>query len=739
MSTEWFVERKTGVSGPYTAAKLKALAEQGRVSPTDFIRRGIDGTAVPASRVKGLFDRVSEPTQPSPPLPPPVARNVASQSPPRPMPQEPEIRLNSAEIPSETLPDAVSIQTEDTTLKRVIEKATTVATRLRTDTKAAAQLAAKQAERAKINQLTLPNAYGVLGKAIYAAQKYQNEFADIYAEIDEGHQRVKALKEVNPAPSTRTLSEGAKSAAARLRDSVAAKALAAKVAIQLRALGEAAYKTDGQLSGPADLTSAIADLQKRVAQLDADIAQIEQPYAGRAFTPKRIAIGGASALGVCLVLALLLWTKSDPKSQVLGKWLSEDDSNGAIEVLSEGRLTLLNLDKPDSPLSGQYRWNSDTEVDVMVPIFGQVICDVSVNGDAMIVQPKIVPLNDRLRKDFNNTSVTNAAYKELKFRRVREFPAATGSDKGRPNRQSTSASTPSSVAGVADTNGRRIDSETASHATPVHVTQEFFPCHKGLSLDYMQKFFLNERTLLHSRLHHLDNQKLEIAYLATRQPHENRWSPTSLGIAPGLPRGVRRRDDNLVELLLDSPWSSAIEWLPVLRIGAQKGDEWTQRSSQGGQADDVYRYAYTRHFVLRDLLVDDKDTIATVQEIGVREDTLTGHGRSFRRATGSNEGLFTRDYYYWVQTYIFSATRGLIVRDVWRSHALVHHKPRLDVLAQMDHVYTLLDVDTGFDRKAMTVEATIGDDFTGTCLLRYGEGSDAFGAYSRRLYSIGKE
>src|ERR1700722_19094772 len=55
MSTEWFIESKTGVSGPYTGGKLKALAAEGRVSQSDLIRQGADGKPVPASRIKGLF------------------------------------------------------------------------------------------------------------------------------------------------------------------------------------------------------------------------------------------------------------------------------------------------------------------------------------------------------------------------------------------------------------------------------------------------------------------------------------------------------------------------------------------------------------------------------------------------------------------------------------------------------------------------------------------------------------
>jgi hypothetical protein len=46
---EWFVERKTGLAGSYTAAKLKMLAANGKVMPTDLIRQGADGKGTLAS------------------------------------------------------------------------------------------------------------------------------------------------------------------------------------------------------------------------------------------------------------------------------------------------------------------------------------------------------------------------------------------------------------------------------------------------------------------------------------------------------------------------------------------------------------------------------------------------------------------------------------------------------------------------------------------------------------------
>jgi hypothetical protein len=76
MPDEWYVERKTRISGPYTGTKLKALATEGRVSPSDLIRKGADGKPVAASDVAGLFTptRGTPKVSQTPPRVPPSQR-----------------------------------------------------------------------------------------------------------------------------------------------------------------------------------------------------------------------------------------------------------------------------------------------------------------------------------------------------------------------------------------------------------------------------------------------------------------------------------------------------------------------------------------------------------------------------------------------------------------------------------------------------------------------------------------
>lgn len=58
MAKEWYCRIAGQELGPFSAAQLRALAADGRLSPGDPLRRGVSGVWVPAASVKGLFDGV---------------------------------------------------------------------------------------------------------------------------------------------------------------------------------------------------------------------------------------------------------------------------------------------------------------------------------------------------------------------------------------------------------------------------------------------------------------------------------------------------------------------------------------------------------------------------------------------------------------------------------------------------------------------------------------------------------
>jgi hypothetical protein len=203
-------------------------------------------------------------------------------------------------------PNGTSPTTNDR-LARLLATIRVLAARFASDTKAAARLTAKQAERTRITRFALPKAYRDLGKAIYAAQQYRQEFPHLYADIDESRERIEALKQPQPVQENQGFSEQAKAAARKTRNAATAKALSVKVAGQMGLLGKAVYEKYGPSSVPADLTSTIATHHHRLAQLDAEIVSIEQPFAGRALTPKRIAIGAVCAFALVLFVGLRSW------------------------------------------------------------------------------------------------------------------------------------------------------------------------------------------------------------------------------------------------------------------------------------------------------------------------------------------------------------------------------------------------------------------------------------------------
>jgi hypothetical protein len=66
----FYVQRGDETFGPFESLQLKQLADSGRVTASDMIRRGEDGKWYPASEVKGLF--VGEPVEQMPASLPPA-------------------------------------------------------------------------------------------------------------------------------------------------------------------------------------------------------------------------------------------------------------------------------------------------------------------------------------------------------------------------------------------------------------------------------------------------------------------------------------------------------------------------------------------------------------------------------------------------------------------------------------------------------------------------------------------
>ena len=93
--------------------------------------------------------------------------------------------------------------------------------------KAAGQLAAKQAERTKLTNVTLPHAYRELGTDIHATGRYRDQFPEEFAKADELKERIAGLRQAAPDKEgeAKSFTDRAKETAGKARDAAHAKTL----------------------------------------------------------------------------------------------------------------------------------------------------------------------------------------------------------------------------------------------------------------------------------------------------------------------------------------------------------------------------------------------------------------------------------------------------------------------------------------------------------------------------------
>jgi len=187
--------------------------------------------------------------------------------------------------------------------------------------KAAGQLAAKQAERTKLTNVTLPHAYRELGKDIHATGRYRDQFPDEFAKADELNGKLAGLRQAAPDKEgeAKSFTDRAKETAGKARDAAHAKTLEVELNSVLRKLGCAAFEKLSADSGSPDLVAPIEECQQRLATLDAEIRAIDSNAASGVLTPRRLLIG-AGVLTV-LVLGLGAWAMfggSGSEPQVAG-------------------------------------------------------------------------------------------------------------------------------------------------------------------------------------------------------------------------------------------------------------------------------------------------------------------------------------------------------------------------------------------------------------------------------------
>jgi len=205
---------------------------------------------------------------------------------------------------SESTPQPPPLPNEKSSFSaRVREGVSTLAA----SAKDAAKVTAKQAEKTKITQISLPSAYHALGKHIHSSGKFRDEFGELYASIDDGLRKIDGLKEVKPTEGEQKFSDKAKAAAQKAKDGVTAKTLSVAVDNNLRNLGRGAYEKYGVNAGSPELIHPIADLHDRLGKLAEDIKAVEAAHQDQFLTPKRllIGVGGIAALVLVVIVASL--------------------------------------------------------------------------------------------------------------------------------------------------------------------------------------------------------------------------------------------------------------------------------------------------------------------------------------------------------------------------------------------------------------------------------------------------
>ncbi len=239
MAKRWYYVRGGQETGPITSQELRDLAAAGTLRSADLVWAEGMPEWREAGSVVGLFPAANGGERPEPP-PLPKGRTADAG------------HIEASVAAGGSL--AVG-------LGKLIEKA-----------KGAARLAAAQARKAHLVNVTLRAAHLELGRDIYAAARFRDEFREQYAEIDEAGRQIEHLTSTRlQVSSAKSLADWATKAAAGVKVTAQAKALSLKKEALLRQLGEACFQRHGDGSGPAPLVHRIADDLLTLGELDREI------------------------------------------------------------------------------------------------------------------------------------------------------------------------------------------------------------------------------------------------------------------------------------------------------------------------------------------------------------------------------------------------------------------------------------------------------------------------------------
>lgn len=260
MAAEWHYSNGGQQHGPVSAADLKALAKSGNLLPTDLIWKEGMAEWKPASNVKGLFSTVE----------------------------------SSKASPASPQVEALPVVPETAKKQTLVEAA-----------KGAAQYAAKQTERTKLMNLTLPPLYQALGRHAFSSPDFRAEFAELFQQLDQVKAEQSEINGRTPA-AAKSLGDKAKAMAGQAMQAAQSQKLSLRQSSLFGTLGKVVYDKHEAASGPQELVKPIADGVARLAMLDSDLETLSATKDGSWITPKRLAISIGAAACVLLLIFLMM-------------------------------------------------------------------------------------------------------------------------------------------------------------------------------------------------------------------------------------------------------------------------------------------------------------------------------------------------------------------------------------------------------------------------------------------------
>lgn len=164
-----------------------------------------------------------------------------------------------------------------------------------------ARLVAKQAEKFKLLNISLPAAYRKLGEEIYKSGILKDSFAELFSGIDFSIKAQEDLVKTDPIPSNFTYKM--KSAVKSAKNMAVSKKMEYDRSALFSQLGCQAYEYHREKLTECFSTESVAENLKNIAALEQSIAVMDSTGRGSFFNPKTAAVGmiGVVVLGIALL------------------------------------------------------------------------------------------------------------------------------------------------------------------------------------------------------------------------------------------------------------------------------------------------------------------------------------------------------------------------------------------------------------------------------------------------------